>query len=230
MSLKVVGAGLPRTGTMSLKVGLETLLGGPCCHMTAIPGFPFNLGDNWALALSGGKPDWRKTLDGFHAAVDWPASLFWHEVMHTFPDAKVLLSVRDSAEVWYESLSSTILPITRAPLPPGVKVTTPPSQMFEKFTNSKKWDDKALLCATYDRHNAEVRKVVPRDRLIEWKAKDGYGPICKALRLAEPATPFPHINKREDWGPHGGKGGTVEATLKNLGAAGGSGKPGAGAH
>ncbi|HTL53033.1 MAG TPA: sulfotransferase [Planctomycetota bacterium] len=200
MTLRIVGAGLPRTATMSLKVGLESLLGGPCYHMTAIPGFPFNLGDDWAKAFAGGEPDWKKVFHGFHAAVDWPASLFWPSVHKAFPDALVLLSVRDSAEVWHESLDSTILSLMARPLPPEVKVTTPPGRMFEIFTKQKVWKDPALLKASYDRHNDHVRKTVPKGRLLEWHAKEGWGPICKALKLPVPAIPFPHVNKREEWG------------------------------
>ena len=200
MTLRVVGAGLPRTATMSLKVGLETLLGGPCYHMTAIPGFPFNLGADWDLALTGGKPDWNKVFTGFPAAVDWPASLFWRELSQTYPDAVVLLSVRDSADVWYESLDSTILRALKMPLPPHIKVTSPPARMFEMFTKVKEWDNPALLKATYERHNTEVRKAIPKGRLVEWRAKDGWAPICKALGVPVPEVPFPHVNRREEWG------------------------------
>src|ERR671918_1069687 len=98
MSLRVVGAGLPRTGTASLVVALEYLLGGRSYHMRVIPGHPFDLGPGWNLALSGGKPDWDALLDGYIAAVDWPASMFWRELSGAYPDALVLLSVREDAE------------------------------------------------------------------------------------------------------------------------------------
>ncbi len=95
MNLRVVGAGLPRTGTASLVIAPERLLGGRCYHMSMIPGHPFNLGPGWDLALSGGAPDWNEVFKGFVAAVDWPASMFWHELSDAYPDALVLLSTRD---------------------------------------------------------------------------------------------------------------------------------------
>lgn len=76
MPLKVIGAGLPRTATASLGLALERLLGGKIHHMSVIPGHPFDLGDGWDLALTGGTPDWEAVCEGYVAAVDWPASLF----------------------------------------------------------------------------------------------------------------------------------------------------------
>ena len=119
MSLRVIGAGLPRTGTHSLLAALEHLLGGRCYHMSAIPGHPFDLGEGWNQALAGEVPDWGQVFDGYVAAVDWPASLFWRELSQAYPEALVLLSVRDSAETWWGSADVTILPVARMGLAPG---------------------------------------------------------------------------------------------------------------
>ncbi len=119
MSLRIVGAGLPRTGTSSLRVALEELLGGPCLHMSAIPGHPFDLGVGWQAALTGHPTDWHELTAGFVAAVDWPASHFWQELSDANPDALVLLSVRESAQVWWESMNATVLPVARMALAAG---------------------------------------------------------------------------------------------------------------
>ncbi|HEU0291677.1 MAG TPA: sulfotransferase, partial [Anaerolineales bacterium] len=87
MNLRVIGAGLPRTGTHSLKLALEHLLGGDCYHMREIPGHPFDLGPGWDQALTGGTPDWDVLLSGYIATVDWPASMFWRELGEANPDA-----------------------------------------------------------------------------------------------------------------------------------------------
>ncbi|MBA3944008.1 MAG: sulfotransferase family protein [Herpetosiphonaceae bacterium] len=113
MNLRVVGAGLPRTGTSSLKTALEQLIGGRCYHMSVLPGHPFDLGVDWNQALAGNMPDWERVFDGYVAAVDWPASLFWRELSAANPDALVLLSVRNSAEAWWHSADDTILPFAR---------------------------------------------------------------------------------------------------------------------
>jgi hypothetical protein len=94
MALRVVGAGLPRTGTSSLQAALQQLLSGRCYPMRVIPSHPFDLGTEWDQALAGQAVDWDALTAGFVAAVDWPASLFWRELSFANPDALVLLSTR----------------------------------------------------------------------------------------------------------------------------------------
>jgi hypothetical protein len=200
MNLQVVGAGLPRTGTSSLRTALEHLLGGQCCHMSAIPGHPFNLGDEWNRALRNDNPDWNAIMHEYIAAVDWPASMFWRELSDANPDALVLLSVRDSAQTWYESMNATVLPVARMALAPDWNEGRGLLDLFERLTGTAQWDDPALLMGAYDRHNAEARRVIPAYRLLEWRAADGWEPICRALNLPVPEMPFPWTNRREDWG------------------------------
>lgn len=200
MSLRVVGAGLPRTGTSSLKVALEQLLRWPCHHMSVIPGHPFDLGEGWGLALVGGTPGWAEMLEGYAAAVDWPASLFWRELSAANPDALVLLSVRESAQVWWESADATILPYARMGLAPDWNEGRGLVKLLERFTGTESWDDPATLMAAYDRQNAEVWASVPRTRLLEWHAGEGWGPICAALGLSIPDRPFPWLSQRSEWG------------------------------
>ena len=199
MNLRVVGAGLPRTGTHSLQLALEHLLNGRCYHMREIPGHPFDLGPGWNLALEGGTPDWNRLLNEYVATVDWPASMFWRELSRAYPEALVLLSVRDSAETWYQSLSETILPVARKALAPDWKEGRGLLYLFERFTGTNDWDDPATLITAYKRHNDDVKKAVPEDRLLVWNAAEGWQPICQALRLPVPDEPFPWVNRRSEW-------------------------------
>lgn len=199
MSLRVVGAGLPRTGTHSLRVALEQLLGGHAYHMSVIPGHPFDLGEDWDQALAGETPEWDQVFDGYVAAVDWPASMFWRELSQANPEALVLLSVRDSAETWWRSAEATILPVARMALAPGWSEGRGLLDLLERFAGTERWDDPATLQAAYERHNAGVRRAVPPDRLLEWRAAEGWPPICRALNLPIPDLPFPWLNRREDW-------------------------------
>jgi hypothetical protein len=196
MPLRVVGAGLPRTGTNSQQVALQQLLGGRCYHMHEIPGHPFNLGDGWRHALAGETPDWDVVFDGYVAAVDWPASMFWRELSEKYSDALVLLSTRDSAETWYASCNSTILPVARD----WQGGSQDFQELLKRFTGQENWDDKAVLMAAYDRHNADVRATIPPERLLDWRVQDGWEPLCRALNLPVPDMPFPWTNKREEWG------------------------------
>ena len=195
MSLRVIGAGLGRTGTMSLKGALERLLGAPCYHMIEVFPRPAHFG-LWTAAARGEPVDWHALFDGFQATVDWPASAFWKEIAQAFPEALILLSTRDSAEAWCKSASETIFGIATADRSnPVAKMV---DAIFEaRFT--KAIDDRDAAIAAYERHNADVRATAPRDRLVEWTPKDGWGPLCKALGVAVPAEPFPHVNTTDEF-------------------------------
>jgi hypothetical protein len=198
-TLRVVGAGLPRTGTQSLQLALEELLGGRCYHMREIPGHPFDLGEGWNRALAGDTGDLETLLDGYVASVDWPASMFWRALSEANPGALLLLSVRDTPETWWQSMDRTILPIARRALEPGWSEGNGLLDLLERFAGTKGWDDPATLTAAYERHNAEVRKSAPPGRLLVWRASEGWEPICRALGLSVPEAPFPWTNRREEW-------------------------------
>ncbi|MBZ0291344.1 MAG: hypothetical protein K8L99_02145, partial [Anaerolineae bacterium] len=171
-----------------------------CHHMSVIPGHPFDLGANWQLALAGGNPDWAQTVDGYIAAVDWPASHFWRELSAANPDALVILSTRDSAETWLESLNATVRPVAQLALaddwPHGRDLVT----LFERFTGVQDWDDDSVLKAAYERQNDAVRQSISSHRLLEWRATEGWELICRALGLPVPQQPFPWKSRRSDWG------------------------------
>lgn len=198
--LKVIGAGLPRTGTHSQMIALETVLHGECLHMRKFPGHPFDLGEDWRAALADQPVQWSQLLTGYVAAVDWPASLFWKELLAAFPDALVLLSRRDSAETWWQSAKATILPVARMALAPDWKEGHDLLSLLERFTGTREWDDPDVLKAAYERHNGEVRKSVPANQLLEWQAEEGWTPLCHALNLPIPDEPFPWVNRRSEWG------------------------------
>ena len=199
MHLQLVGAGLPRTGTRSLRQALEQLLAAPCCHMSALAGHPFALGEGWDRAIAGGPTDWDPLMAGYAAAVDWPASMFWRELSAANPDAPVLLSVRDSAEEWLESFEATILPVARQAEAGNWSDGRSLQALLVRFAGSPHWDDPARLTDAYLRHLAEVRQAIPAPRLVEWRAADGWAPICAALGLPVPDSPFPWTNRRSEW-------------------------------
>jgi hypothetical protein len=198
MALKVVGAGLGRTGTLSLKIALEKLLGAPCYHMLEVFKNQAHV-PIWTAASKGDAVDWDALLEGYAAAVDWPASAFWHQLSEHYPNALILLSVRDP-EKWWESVSSTIFPSSCNAEGPWRDMID--SLFGNTFTTS--FDDREACIAAFERHYADVRATAPRDRLLEWRPGDGWEPICAALKLPVPGEPFPHVNTREEWAQHGG--------------------------
>lgn len=196
MPLKVVGAGVGRTGTHSLKFALEQLLEGPCHHMVEIIGDP-SQAVGWTDAVEGREVDWAKLLSGYVAMVDWPGASFWREISAANPDALVLLSTRDP-EAWYRSASNTIFqPIERTP--PGLEAwfgTTMPKLFGTRFSDDL--GNPTAMMDAFERHNAEVRAGVPADRLLEWTVSEGWEPICERLGVPVPEEPFPVTNSTSE--------------------------------
>jgi hypothetical protein len=201
MALQVVGAGLGRTGTNSVKVALEQLLGGPCYHM-----FELARRDRdtpvWRAAVRGEAVDWDALLGGYVATVDWPACAFWRELWDANPEANVLLSTRDSPQTWWESMQRTIVPTISGEVPPDEPATARRRAMVvemmgERFTPD--WSDRDAAIAAYERHNEQVRQAVPAEHLIDWRPSDGWEPICAALELPVPVAAFPRENTTADF-------------------------------
>jgi Sulfotransferase domain len=198
--LRVVGAGVGRTGTASLKAALERLLGGPCYHMAEV----FEHTDHiplWHAALLGEQVDWDKIMDGYVAVVDWPAAGCWRDLAAAHPDALVLLSTRADAQTWWKSASATIMappPENEEPPDPSMAAFGAMVQdMFKAF--EPRWQEPEMAMAAYDRHNAAVRREVPAERLVEWQPGDGWDPLAKALGVPVPDEPFPHTNTTDEF-------------------------------
>jgi len=171
--------------------------------MSVIQGHPFDLGPVWQTALAG-RPLHPSAFEGFAAAVDWPASIFWDQLADMNPGATILLSRRSSADVWWQSINATILPYARSSRSAEWTEGRDLVSLFELFTGSSEWDDRAVLTDAYERHLAAVRATCEPTRLVEWEPREGWAPICKALDLPLPAEPFPWVNTREEWSPKNG--------------------------
>jgi hypothetical protein len=199
MALKVVGAGLGRTGTHSLKIALEQLLGAPCYHMVEVIAAPEERAPAWDAAFDGKPTDWDAVMDGYVASVDWPACAFWQELADANPDAIILLSSRSSTDAWYKSADATIFEVTRRGLESGeTGMHDFPNKMFsQKFTPD--WQDADAAKRAYEAHNAHVRATAPKDRLVDWQPGDGWEPICNKLGVAVPDEPFPHVNTTDEF-------------------------------
>jgi hypothetical protein len=200
MALQAVGAGLGRTGTHSLKVALEQLLGGPCYHMVEVFGRP-DQRDTWAAAVRGEEVDWDSFLAAYHATVDWPAAAFWKELSVAAPDAVIVLSTRDS-DAWWKSASETIFAVLARGASPDDDAGRAELSMIEALIEQRftpDWRERDGAIAAYEAHNARVRAEAPPGRLVEWRPGDGWAPLCAALGVAEPSEPFPHLNSTADF-------------------------------
>lgn len=201
MVLEVVGAGFGRTGTLSLKQALETLGVGRCYHMLEIVEHPEHR-VAWSAAARGEAVDWEALFAGYRAAVDWPAARFWRELAAYYPDAKVLLSVRDS-ERWYESVRNTIYAGSQADLASA----DPATRERGAWTTELIWDgvfdggveDRDHAIAVYEAHIATVRAAIPADRLLVFDASQGWEPLCAFLDRPVPDEPYPRTNSTEQF-------------------------------
>jgi hypothetical protein len=201
--LRVIGAGLPRTGTMTLKNALETLLGAPCHHMTEV----FDRGETdppaFLAAARGDYPDWDELFAGYAAAVDWPGSAFYAELADHYPDAIVVLSRRDSFASWWKSAGNTVFRAMDAAddFAPPVWLEMIDAIWEKTFPGTDRANPEALgaLEAAYDRYHERVRATIPAERLVEFETGAGWQPLCDALGLPVPAEPFPHLNSTADF-------------------------------
>ena len=199
MSLQVIGAGVGRTGTYSLKLALERLGFGPTHHMEeVIKDVPRNA-PMWQKAAEGA-PDWEALYAGYKSAVDWPTASFWRELMTVYPKAKFVISGR-SAESWYDSFSETIHKLML-----GADHAPPPMQPF--MAMAKPVLGKAgfygpttreELIAAYNNHMNAVKAEIPPERLLVFNYRDGWAPLCSFLGCAVPDEPFPQSNNREEF-------------------------------
>ena len=201
--MRLIGAGLPRTATLSQKIALELLGVGPCYHMVDV------LSDlprarDWADAIDG-NARWDEIFAGYHSTVDWPGSYFYRELRETYPDAKLLLSVR-SSESWAKSMTETIaglfygdtmmrdLAHARARVDPGWHDYL--ELMREMWDRSgllpRGGADEATLARAMERYNAEVQDEF--DDVLVWSPADGWEPICELLEVPVPDAPFPRVN------------------------------------
>lgn len=213
MSIKIIGAGFPRTGTSTLKECLQILGYTKTYHMKELLVNPDDL-HFWTTLKETGTTDWDNLYDGFAATVDFPGYPWYKQHMKQYPDAKVILTVRPFAK-WYTSVNSTIK--NAGPQTVSQKIMAMAklavSSRFRKVIKcvkfakqtifaqelQGKFEDKVAAEKIFDQHIADVKAYVPADKLLVWDVSEGWGPLCKFLNLAIPNEPFPHANKKENF-------------------------------
>lgn len=210
--MQVIGAGFGRTGTMSLKVALEELGCGPCLHsldglemtrlpepaLTAAAGAPAH----WEQLVKGERIDWHEAFSGWGSVLDWVGARFYPEILDAWPEAKVILSVRDP-EDWYESCNASLLATWEAASENGEG----DSPAVLKAMDSAIWqgifggrfDEREHAIAVFEAHREQVIERVPAERLLIYDIREGWQPLCELLGVPVPGTPFPHLNARSSF-------------------------------
>jgi hypothetical protein len=206
--MQVIGAGLPRTATTTQMVALEQLGLDPCYHMRNLladlqTGLP--LWEN----VAAGDPDWEQIFGDARSTVDWPSARYYRELMDCYPDAKVLLSVRDGAS-WVRSMRQTVWGIFHGDsvihhVSEARAVLDPLWQRYIALMRGMTWHEQTGvlagdtstdegLIAVMDRWNEGVKSTVPAERLLVWYPTDGWEPLCDFLEVDVPSEPVPSLN------------------------------------
>lgn len=157
--------------------------------------------DDFARAYRDRHADWDKVFEGYDAAVDWPSAEFWPELVEKYPDAKVILTVRDH-EDWYMSVGKTI---KEWPMDPAIQwpermlKTRNMARIIVKEGALSGYSDKDTMISKFIHNTTRVKTAIPEDRLLVFHPGDGWGPLCKFLGKNEPDTAFPHCNRSGDF-------------------------------
>ena len=201
--MRVIGAGFGRTGTLSFKRALEDLGFGPTYHMQEVMRRPAHV-ESWLRYARTGEVDWDELFAGIGSGVDYPVSCVWEELAAHFPDAKVVLTVRDPQQ-WWASTASTIYGF-RTAFPAWLQRAVPMTGDFVEMVDRLVWDglfdgrfmDRDHAVAVFNRHIEHVRASCAPDRLLVFDVADGWEPLCSFLGVPVPSHPFPHLNDAQE--------------------------------
>ena len=205
MTIEVIGAGFGRTGTLSLKFAIEALGLDKCYHMMEVMRNESHAAQ-WRKAARGEAVDWDALYTGYRATVDWPSASFWRELRAVYPEAKVILTLRDSQQ-WYTSVMNTIWKFSsqatgdsRTQLDEAaMERSMMGDEIIWQGVFGGRMEDRDHVIECYERHNQEVIDTVPADKLLVYRPGDGWEPLCGFLQKTVPNTDYPKVNSTEDF-------------------------------
>ena len=195
MALEVIGAGIGRTGTLSLKIALEELGFTKCHHMLEVLADVRRQTPQWEAAKEG-LADWDTIFTGFASSCDYPSCRYWKQLAEHYPDAKIVLTTRDP-DRWFDSVSKTIFS------PPHMAFfdqtfVGPMLRQNVYDTFGERIHDRAFMTDWFRAWNQSVIDQAPPERLMQFEVKQGWQPLCEFLGVPVPDGRFPHVNSSED--------------------------------
>jgi len=198
----VIGAGFPRTGTMSLKHAIEHLQGTKCYHMIEFVRQSSHI-TFWEKAFAQKDVSWTDFLKLHSGIVDFPGSLFVEQLLKAYPNAKVVLTTRDE-EQWFDSMKSTVLTTRKknTKVPPELKNVMKNLASMRELIWDRHFEGRQLepdfMIAQYRKHKKKVKQLVPPKQLLEMEISEGWSPLVKFLG-GTPSIDFPYVNKRDEF-------------------------------
>jgi len=199
MTMQIIGAGVGRTGTYSLKLAINQLGLGPCHHMDEVlHNMPAQV-PLWSAAASGA-PDWSKIYADYKSAVDWPTACFFRELVKEYPSAKFVLTHRDP-EKWADSFSATIYKLLsgRDQAPAEMHAWLGMASAVIAKTGFPAGLDHNSLIEAFIAHNEAVKEAIPAKQLLVFEVKQGWEPLCEFAGVPVPTDTFPRTNHREEF-------------------------------
>lgn len=207
---------MSRTGTTSFSAAVSYLLKGPVYHggtqlilneeshikkwISICEHTPIKSEEDRKFVLE----NVRDIMTGFVACTDVPSIAYVEELMLLYPDAKVIVTVRDP-DRWWESMRPVVergkfylLSWILAPIP-----TLRKFWHFHEAMDQGRFGElyfrpdepQQPTRATYDRHIAHLKKIVPKDKLFFYDVRDGWEPLCAILGVPVPkGVEFPRLN------------------------------------
>ncbi|KIW26826.1 uncharacterized protein PV07_06629 [Cladophialophora immunda] len=213
---EVVGLGLSRTGTTSLREALTMLGFGPVHHGVEIYRRPDHrerviefmhwLNQHPRESETAGdemKKRLRALTRGYRSTMDGPMCDLIPEAIATYPEAKFILTVRDSEESWWRSWMESVghhfgtgprRHVYRT-LISSVRLLRRMDDMCREIRIRLERDWGSIGPHMYGLHNQRVRELVPEGQLLEYNVKEGWGPLCAFLGVDVPDRPFPKLNE-----------------------------------
>ncbi|GAA3945213.1 sulfotransferase family protein [Actinoplanes auranticolor] len=214
--MRVIGAGFGRTGTTSTKAALELLGLGPVHHMSEVKANPPQIHAWLRVARHGDQgldAALTDALAGYQSCLDWPGAAYWRELAGCYPDAKVLLTVRDT-EQWLDSMEQTIFrnvsrrrglmwhlrPVLNSlhNRDHGAFLRMTRKVILDRVFDGEAYD-RARIREVYERHTAEVVAAIPASRLLVYDVAQGWETLCAFLDVPVPDEPFPRLNDRKGY-------------------------------
>lgn len=199
MAMKIIGAGVGRTGTYSLKLAINQIGLGPCHHMEEVLHNMSVQVPLWSDAAAG-DPDWSRIYEGYESAVDWPTACFFRELLMAYPDAKFVLTHRDP-ERWADSFGATIYKLIagKDQAPEEMRAWLEMASGIITKTGFPPDLDRDGLVQAFTAHNDAVKETVPAGQLLVFQVKQGWEPLCDFLGVPVPRGEFPRTNHREEF-------------------------------
>ena len=212
MPLNIIGSGLGRTGTYSLKLALEILGFGKCYHMTELFQNPEGV-RFFNDAEKGKQVDWERLFRDYTSAVDSPVARYYKNIYSYYPNSKVIHTVRDP-DVWYKSASATIFPAGNpfswkilklaVHLPFSINaIKRIPVLMYTRKLSHLEFgnnlNDKEKVISEFNFHTEDVIKTIPKEKLLVFDVRSGWLPLCGFLNVPVPEVPFPVSNSGKEF-------------------------------